>query len=269
MQVLPQKLRDRLRLAYRNLTAHLRSLPDTVIIGTQKGGTTSLFNYICQHPNVGRSTTKEVHYFDAQPNRSRHWYRSHFPYRGENERVIEATPRYLFNEEACSRIQETLPEAKLIAILREPVSRLFSHYKHACRGMGGENATETRPLEEAVKADLEVLKQGHVLGRGTYYDRYFSYVRRGIYAPQVERYLSSYGDNLLVLRSRALLEEPRATMERVFAYLELSSHPIDPRTLHNRGTYDDENPLRDDLTAFYRPHNQRLYDLLDVDAWWE
>ena len=94
-------------------TAHLRQYPDFIIIGTQRGGTTSLYRYLTAHPEIGQAYRKEVHYFDRYFDRGIEWYLAHFPLRGEFPVVGEASPFYLFHPEAPARVRAAVPEAKL------------------------------------------------------------------------------------------------------------------------------------------------------------
>ncbi len=128
-----------------------RELPTCIIIGTQKGGTSSLFEYLLQHPRVEGSFIKEVQYFTQ-----RHWigergYRSFFPRKKPGTlHVVESTPLYLFSPDAPGRIHDLIPGAKLVALLREPVERAYSNYMHNRR-----RGRETRTFEECVAADIE------------------------------------------------------------------------------------------------------------------
>src|SRR5262249_27856015 len=114
---------------------------DFVIIGTQRGGTTSLYRYLIDHPDVaGAMLTKEVHYFDTNLRRGPGWYRAFFPTKAARDRhrrrtgrelvAGEASPYYLFHPLVPDRAHELLPDAKLVVMLRDPVERAFSHHGH-------------------------------------------------------------------------------------------------------------------------------------------
>ena len=269
-----EALKRPMRPKYKAATAPLRRLPNTLIVGAQKGGTTSLYNYLCQHPRVQPATTKEIHYFDNHYEKGRLWYRSHFPYAWTDaDVVVEGTTGYMFFDRALPRLAAMLPDAKLIAVLRDPVERTHSHYRHTRRGMGRHQATEQRSFEDAVRDDIRRARDGLVLGRvdSDHYlaDRYYAYVRRGIYRPQVERLLDRYGDDVLILRSCDLFDETQSTMQSVFGFLGLKSHTTDTGRVYNEGGYSHEIPMEDELRDFFRPYNRKLYSLLDVEPWWE
>jgi hypothetical protein len=153
-----------------SLTRGMRLLPDFIIIGGQRCGTTSLFNYLTQHPDVFPSCPKEVHYFSIHYHKGVNWYRSHFPLvmqksyveRGHDRRFVagEATPYYIAHPHAPQRIAETVPEAKLIVLLRNPVDRAYSHYHYEVK-----NGLETLSFAEAIDREDERLA-GEQAARG-------------------------------------------------------------------------------------------------------
>src|SRR5690242_6983741 len=145
---------------YRGLTSSIRLLPDFLIIGTQRGGTTSLYHYLEAHPCIGPSTTKEIHFFDRRVNKGIAWYRGHFPTRIEKyyvERLHgrafitgEASPSYLFHPHVPRRIAKVLPHTKLIILLRNPIDRAYCQYYHSL-----ELGYETLSFEEAIQGEEE------------------------------------------------------------------------------------------------------------------
>jgi len=232
-----------IRRAIRVSTAPARMLPTCVIIGAQKCGTTSLHAYLDEHPDIGGSQTKEVRYFD-QPDGAHSvlWYRAHFPLRGRFRFAIESSPYYLFHPRAPQRMSALIPDAKLIALLRDPVARAYSHYHHA-RAHG----RETLPFAEALEIEQAQLPAEHErLERdptaNSRIHRRYSYVSRGLYAPQIQRWYDYFGrEQLLILESERLFEDPAGTLTQVQEWLGVRPHR--PRNL--------------------RPHNTRDYDAID------
>jgi len=106
-------------------TSFLRVLPNYLIIGAQKTGTSSLFNYLSMHPQVINSNKKEVHYFDKNFERPLNWYKQFFPFKfiANNYTIGEATPDYLYHPFVAQRIYNTIPGVKLIIILRNIIIR--------------------------------------------------------------------------------------------------------------------------------------------------
>jgi hypothetical protein len=123
----------------RLITSPLRLKPNFIIIGAQRCGTTSLYNYLTRHPSILPARVKEVHYFDYKSYRGLLWYKANFPMlthklkRYIKQKTIitgEASPFYLYHPHAFKRIAQVLPNIKLIVILRNPVDRALSHYIH-------------------------------------------------------------------------------------------------------------------------------------------
>jgi hypothetical protein len=267
--------------AYARPTAGLRLLPDYLIIGAQRAGTTSLHRYLIQHPGV-RTTlrTKGVHFFDTGYGRGMSWYASRFPTRltawyvarrhGVELRTGEASPYYLFHPQVPARVAEHLPQVKLIALLRDPVGRAYSHYQHeAARGF------ETLSFEEAIEAEPARLagEEERMLAEPLYHSfahQHHSYLARGRYAEQLERWLARFDERqLLVLSSERFFAEPEATFARVLEFLELPAFPPGAFERHNGYDYRTMGEeVRGRLAEHFREPNRRLYELLGDDFGW-
>ncbi len=199
-------------------------MPDYLIIGAQKAGTTSLHSWLEAHPAVLRARGKELHFFDLRYGRGVGWYRSCFPLRGARQRVAdaegaavtgEATPAYLFHPEVPARVAAVLPEVRCVAVLREPVARSHSHWRHE-----GRAGRERRPFVDAVRDELDSL----TAGRGPTPDdplfRRTWYLSRGHYAEQLDRWFAHIGrEQVLVLRAETMFQDPAATFAEVCRHL--------------------------------------------------
>ena len=263
---------------YRLWTAERRCLPDFIIIGTQKGGTTSLFHYLAQHPQLEASWRKEVHFFDGglNPRRDNHargerWYRANFPLAANmtaDEQAFEASPLYLFHPLAPARMAALLPEVRLIALLRNPVERALSHYFHEVR-----KGREPLAVMEALQS--EEARLAPVLETGDYKHTafmHFSYKLRGHYAEQIRRYHQYFPrENLLVLSSEAFFSEPQATLARIFDFIGVDAANVPNLVARNVGSNRTlvAAPVYDYLQSYFQPLNQDLYELLGTDFGWE
>jgi hypothetical protein len=264
---------------------HFGVLPDFLIIGAQKSGTTALYDYLSKHPMVARAKTKEAHFFDANFEKGVVWYRSHFPFRARRAlgRLFggrafvtgEASPGYLFHPRAAERIAAIVPRARLIAILRNPIDRAFSHYHHEVRAgreqLSFEEAIESEPERLAGEVERALAGERHDWSRLARQ----SYLARGRYAEQLERYFARFDRaQILVLRSEDLLADPEGTLRRASGFLGLP--PIEPAESvrafpkRNAGRYEPMNPeTRARLVETFRPHNRRLAEMLGVDFGWD
>ncbi|HJK95666.1 MAG TPA: sulfotransferase [Polyangiaceae bacterium LLY-WYZ-14_1] len=246
-----------------------RMRPTFLILGAQKAGTTSLFRYLAQHPRVVEPIVKEVHFFDASFHKGLDWYLAHFPRDPADGRTItgEGSPYYLYHPHCADRIAETFPEARLLVLLRNPIDRAVSHHGHE-RRQGGER----RPMQQAFDEErarvpgAEATLAAHPR-RDSRAHRRESYLSRGIYAPQLERYLARFPrEQLLVQRYDRFFAEPGPHFARVLEHLGLGPVEV-PFERHGGGDRrpSDQGFDRAALAAFFRPHNERLSELLGED----
>ena len=254
-------------------------LPDFLIIGAQKAGTTYLYHLLTRHPYVAPATQKEVHYFDVHFGKGDDWYRSHFPRPTwqEDRRIFtgEASPYYLYHPHAARRASQVVPHVKLIALLRNPVDRAYSDYQHKRR----EGREPLKCFQEAIEAEGHRLRgEREKMLADEYYAspdyRRFSYLSRGIYVDQLKVWRKYFNeDQLLVLKSEDFLERPADTLVSVHEFLRLPPWEAgdlsdDPEVSH-KGSYKKLDPaIRERLESYFEPHNQRLYEFLGVDFGW-
>lgn len=271
---------------WRLATARLRTLPDLVILGAQRAGTTSLYQYLTDHPLFVPPITKEIHYLDRHANRSQTWYRANFPI-GAYNRLIElrhghrpvtgeATPGYLFHPAAAERMArfDADPSVdgapKFVAVLRDPVDRAYSHYHHTRRAgwepLPFEQALEAEDLRLAGQFDMHRDDPDHV---DPIFFRY-SYKARGRYAEQLERWFDRFDrDRFLILSSQKLFDDPDATVRRVTDFLDLPPMQIEAPEPYNEASYEAMDPdVRERLEAEFEPHDRRLAKLLDREPPW-
>src|ERR1700761_3379985 len=199
-----------------------------MIIGAPKCGTTSLFEYLCGHPDVARPTRKEIHYFDENYARGLTWYRAHFPVAAKPQITGEATTAYLFAKDAPARAAALVPDAKIIAVLRDPVRRVISHYWHNHR-LGRVRGDFESYFREALSPNAE---------RETNQARQFiNYpVQWGFYKEQIERWFEHFPrEQFLFLRFEDLASDGAAQTRRVFDFLSLPTVAIDAVKVFNAG----------------------------------
>jgi hypothetical protein len=266
-----RRWKHRARNAWRRVTAPLRPLPEFLVIGAQKSGTSSLYHYLAQHPGIAMSRVKETHYFDLHHQRGERWDRSHFPLR-PGARVGENSPYYLAHPRAAERIRAALPGARLIALLRNPTERALSHYFHEVR-----KGRESLPIADALAGE-EARTAGEwerLRHDDTYHSpvhRAFSYKQRSRYAEQLGPYLERFErSQLLVLQSEDLFAEPAATLARICAFLDVEPLAGTANwSAHNVGTRHGDVPgaVRAYLDDYFAPHNERLCALLDQPFGW-
>jgi hypothetical protein len=275
------RLERELRTAKEEATgAHVMgALPDFVIIGAQKCGTTSLYDLLTQHPLVERAASKELHFFDNLFDEGVDWYRGNFPQPkwkdGHKTITGEGSPNYLFHPLAARRMAEIIPQARLMVLLRNPVDRAFSHYQMMVR-----RGFEPLSFEEALEAEgARVRVRTNKLLEADYYGslerQRFSYLSRGIYVDQLLRWSESFSDEqMLVLKTEDFSEHPRETLKSIPDFLGLPDwEDWEPETWELRkkgGKYEQkmDPTTRQRLEEYFDPHNRRLYDFLGVNFGW-
>jgi sulfotransferase family protein len=273
LEVVKRPLRE-LRAAYGRFTGPLRGLPSVLIIGTQKGGTTSLFNYLAAHPDVLPPLSKEVHYFDLHYGSGENWYRGRFPYARQLRAPtlsLDASPYYMFHPLVPARAAALLPQVKIIALLRNPIDRALSHYQHEVRA-----GREPLSLDDALDRENERLagEEERFQREPLYYSwnhHRYSYVSRGLYLMQLERWMQHFQrSQLLVLQSEWLFQDPSAATAEVCRFVGLRSHQLQRYETFLRGQYDRSlpGPLRTRLAEYFEPHNRRLYQWLGQEYDW-
>jgi hypothetical protein len=268
---------------YLQVTSGLRMMPDFLIVGTQRGGTTSLYRYLAEHPSMAPTlVSKGVRYFDAEYARGPSWYRGHFPPRAyaSMHRAVrhtplitgEGSPYYLFHPLAAERAAATVPNVKVIAMLRNPVSRAYSHYQHEVDG-GFEELTTFEAAIEAEPGRLrgEAERLAAEPGTTSYAHRHFSYLARGRYAEQLEVWLRYFPrDQVHVMRSEDLFGDPEATYGEVLDFLGLPPHSLRDYKPYNANKAPKGMSVetREHLEASFAEPNQRLTDLLGPRFSW-
>jgi hypothetical protein len=253
------------------------ALPDFVLIGAKKCGTTFLYHLLTHHPLVQPAAAKELLFFDRYFDEGIEWYRRSFPpprrTGGRSTITGEATP-YITNRRAPERMAELIPQARLIVLLRNPVDRAYSDYQMMAR-----KKRDPRTFEEAIGAEKTPLHGtgGHTSEHKDHrsLDDSSKYLSRGVYVDQLLRWSDIFNEEqLLVLRSEDLFERPLGTMKIVLNFLDLpdwdpEASEIIPRK-RNEGEYEQgmDPATRLRLKDYFEPHNRRLYDYLGVDLGW-
>lgn len=250
------------------LTARARPLPDFMIIGAQKCGTSSLFHYLSSAPDVERSARKELRYFSTRWARGILWYRSHFSLRARLPGRItgEASPNYLFHPAAPQRAAQAVPDARLIVLLRDPVDRAYSHYWHSRR-----RGVEDLGFAAALKAESSRLAHADPNDQASSYYRH-SYLARGRYVEQLVRWLELFAANqIVVVQSERLFEHPTRVTQDICSFLRVRApeRSVDDEA-KNPGRYGSplDPVLRRSLSRYFQPYNERLYELPCVDFTW-
>jgi len=238
----------------------VKHLPDFIIIGAARCGTSSLWANLAEHPRLRppdpkaflqfASNHKEVHFFDKEHkfNRGLDFYRSFFVGPPQRYYHFESTPNYLYHPAVPERVKNTLPKAKLIVMLRNPVDRAWSHF---C------NWRRKRDLKESILYN----PKSEILKKGIYHEqlvRWFEYFERS---------------QFLIIRSEDYFANETLVIKRTLEFIGVEPvvkiKPIyyDP-VKKTKGNPPMTVKLRRDLKTFYRPHNNTLEEMLGRNFGW-
>ncbi|KAH8291653.1 hypothetical protein KR018_010285, partial [Drosophila ironensis] len=255
-----------------------RHLPDTLIIGVKKSGTRALLEFIRLHPDV-RAAGSEVHFFDRHYQRGLRWYRHHMPYTIEGQITMEKTPSYFVTKEVPQRVYHMNPATKLLIVVRDPVTRAISDYTQAA----------------SKKADMKRFEQlAFINGTYSVVDTNWGPVKIGVYARYLERWLLCFPlSQLLFISGERLIMDPAYEIGRVQDFLGLKRVVTEKHfyfnatkgfpclfksearsTPHCLGKTKGRNHPRIDpaaverLREFYRPFNNKFYQLTGINFAW-
>ena len=271
-----------LRSVYCGITGSWHVLPDFLIIGARKSGTTSLYRNIVKHPCAEPCFNKEVDYFTRYYNKGPNWYRSLFPlssYKQYSENILkrkfvtgEATTTYLYHPHTPKRVKELLPDVKLIAILRNPIDRAYSQYQMEV-GHGNENLS----FEEAIEKEEERINEEYerMLQDEKYYSikfQTFAYLRCGIYAEQLERWFKYFPrEHFLILDNERFKNSRQEVFNEVFEFLGIPKWNDMQYKQFQKRKYPKkmEDSTRQKLLKYFKPHNEKLFELINMRFNWD
>ncbi len=284
----PRWARDAAILATRGFgraTSRSRTVPDFLVVGSKRGGTTSMFNYLMMHPGVlglypRPRLQKSTDYFFKDFGRGEQWYRSNFHTRGFRDRVGEqigyapmggeASPYYIWDPRVARRAYEVNPDLKAVMLVRNPVERAFSHWQERVH-----NGVEPLSFEQALAAE-DARTDGELermLDDPSYYSEahdWYTYRSRGTYLPQLENWTSVFpADQLMVICSEDMYADVQGTFDRVSAFLGLPAVQLPTtKTFNASRRLPMPEGARRELTDFFAPHDRALSEHLGRPLAW-
>ena len=239
-------------------------VPNFIIIGCQRCGTTSLYTYLAQHPQILTPIKKEMDFFSWHFDRGIDWYLAHFPPMPSGEQFLtgEASPSYFDSREAPERLYSLFPEAKLIVLLRNPVDRAISQFYRLTN-----LNWEARSLDRVISDEIERLNQNpeYIIG-----EEPGNYLARGRYIEFIKNWRTFFPrEQLLILKSEDFYAGVATTVKQVLEFLDLPEYQLSEYQNANPGSYQPVNQsIRDWLRDYFRPYNQQLEEYLSTNFNW-
>ena len=267
-----------IRRHYYYLSSSFRVLPECFVIGVVRSGTTSLYHYLSQHPSIAPAAYDELGYFDDNYHLGVNWYKSLFPTKFTRNKIIkkhgkfltyDVTPFYIYNPLVAKRIFESFPKAKIISNLRNPIDRAYSNYNDALE-MGDIKI----PFDEVVQIAMdEIDKNKSKINNEAYIvDTFYENIlARGFYADQLKIWFKKFQKNqLLMIPSEDLAQKTDQILTKIFEFLDLPYFKIKDLTKQNKREYPPmKAETRKLLIEFYRPYNEKLYNLINQHFDWD
>ena len=256
------------------ITASSRVLPDFIVIGFGKAGTTTLYHYLGEHPCIMKSSHDHLGFFDSNFELGLNFYKSFFPTQSTKNKILkkhgkfltyDVTASYIRSPLCAKRIFETLPKIKLIIICRNPVDVAYSYF----------NSFSSLPAElsfdEAIKNEIKIHEDEIKQSKNYPIDLLEkSFLARGIYAEQLKIWYELFPkDQLLFIKTEDLEKDPIMTFNEIFDFLNLSKFTIKNFEKQNVGKYAPmKKETRKFLVDFYKPHYQKFQKLIDKKFGW-
>jgi hypothetical protein len=271
-----------------------QKLPSAIIIGSKKCGTRALLKFIGAHPNVSAAGA-EIHYFDRFYHMGDEWYRQQMPVSNQHQITIEKTPKYLIDKQAPERVYQMNPKTKLIVVLRNPVVRAVSEY---VQSQWKKKRSVIRPTSDQAQTDSQRFEQMLYEKRLNSSSRTiranWAIVRNGLYYQHIKNWLEYFPlDQFLFINGEQLIREPSIEIDKLQSFLNLKPAIKREHFVHNRrkgfaciikpidskqvkclsDQKGRKHPVIDtsilnDLKDFYRPTNQKLFNLINEKPWW-
>jgi hypothetical protein len=258
------------------LTGLIRSLPDFIIIGTARSGSTSLYYNICQHPCVLSASYDELGFFDSNFHLGLNWYRSLFPtlfskwlVKRKKQFAItgEDTPFYIWSPLVANRILKILPNVKLIILFRNPVDRAYSNYH-----LGVREGSENLSFEDAIQFELDSLKNFEIESEDDIkkYTISRSYIVKGFYADQLKIWLKLFKpEQLFITSTEDFQSNTENILNKIYDFLEIPQINLKNLEKHKVASYSPMNDkTRKILVDLYKIRNEELFKMINKKFDW-
>ena len=262
-----------------------RRLPNCIIIGQMKCGTTALLRYLDHHPDIV-SPPYEIGFFNENYGKGLEWYRNQMPLSSPGQWTVEKTPKYCMSNISAARILAMNASVKAILLVRDPIVRSVSHWIHSCHGRLKTDRDEHKRKCETYEGSGILTEEGHVNVSSTF-------IRRSVYADIIQFWtpLFALGSQLLIVDGDNLVSDPVTELEKIEHFLGVRNYLNSKRVVFDeeRGFYcrvsdsgkkicmdkskGHQHPtispdVKDKLRTYFKPLNKRFYSAVGTDFGW-
>lgn len=276
------RIKRKINVEFRKITSCLRLTPSFVIFAAPRCGTTSMYSHLSQHPSIGSALFKEIGFFEFNYKKGLDWYKMYFPLAADKYKIKkpfrkyfltgEATSNYIHHPKVPERIKKDFPNIKLIAMLRNPVDRAFSQWykqvKQDRENLSFEEAIEKE--EERIRGETEKMMESLDYYSIDYHN--YSYLEAGKYFDRLKIWFETFPrEQILVIKSEDFYKDPNNMYKKTLKFLELPDYEL--KTYSKENYFKDKpklnNSTREKLSEYFKPHNEKLYNLIDRDMEWK
>ena len=262
------------------ITGFIRVIPDFLVIGAKRCGTTSLYQHLSEHPCISRSPRDNIGFFNENYHLGINWYKSLFPtvfYKKKMESknkhclFFDVTSTYMEEELTAKNVYEVNPNQKIIVILRNPVDRAYSHYH-----VNVKEKSEKRSFEDAVFEEMNRIKSERIIQNKNKNLRVFTpnnihYLKKGFYALQLKSWFKIFPrEQILVLSTEEFQEDQNLIYKKIFDFLNIPNMKIKNTEKMEKGNY---IPMKDEtrklLLDYFRQYNYELFELINNEFDWK
>ena len=255
------------------ISSPFRTLPSFIIIGVKRCGTTTLYEQLGDHPCIEKSTHDNLGFFNNNFGLGLNWYKSHFATNFKKRQIerkfgkfatYDVTSSYIQKKQTAENIFKTLPNVKLIIILRNPSDRAYSEYN---QNIIDEN--ESRGFEELIKKEIEEIEQASNESLEFSSDK-INLVKKGIYIKQILPWLEIFPrKQILIISTEEFANKTSETYNEIFRFLELPEYEIKNKQRYRKGNYEKmDDKVRKILNGFYEKYNKELFQKIGKKFEW-
>ncbi len=260
------------------ITGFIRVIPDFLVIGAKRCGTTSLYQHLPEHPCISKSPYDNMGFFNDNFHLGINWYKSFFPTIFTRNKIkskfgncltFDVTTTYMEEESTANNVYQTKPNMKIIVILRNPVDRAYSQYHLNVR-----EKVEKRSFEEVIEENMNRLdKESHERHeiKPQFLAEKNNYLKKGLYAQQLRHWLKIFPrKNILIMSTDEFESNQQTIYNKIFGFLNICQFEIKNTEKMEKGNYTPmESETRSLLLDYFRSYNNELFKLIDKKFDWE
>ena len=260
------------------ITGFIRVIPDFLVIGAKRCGTTSLYQHLPEHPCISKSPYDNMGFFNDNFHLGVNWYKSFFPTTFTRNKIkskfggflaFDVTTKYMEEESTANNVYQTKPNMKIIIILRNPVDRAYSQYHLSVR-----QTAERRSFEDVVEENMNRLNKEsheHYEIKPRFSAKEDNYLKKGLYALQLRYWLKIFPrENILIVSTEEFESNQQIIYNKIFEFLNISKFEVKNTKKMEKGNYPPiKSETRNLLLDYFRPHNHELFELINMEFDWD